>query len=69
MRKIILTVFLSLLLILILLFLCNMSVYMVELKEKADIGEKCLREHREKEKIMMKNGGVWKEWEVTKRYE
>ena len=60
MRNIILTVFLSLLLILILLFLCNMSVYMVELKEKADIGDKCLREHREKEKIMMKNGGVWK---------
>ena len=68
MRNIILTVFLSLLLILILLFLCNMSVYMVELKGKADIGEKCLREHREKEKIMMKNG-VWKEWEVVKRYE
>ncbi len=69
MRNIILTVFLSLLLILILLFLCNMSVYMVELKEKADIGDKCLREHKEKEKIMMRNGGVWKEWEVTKRYE
>tara|TARA_R100001530_G_scaffold42419_1_gene32319 strand:+ start:387 stop:587 length:201 start_codon:yes stop_codon:yes gene_type:complete len=66
MRNIILTVFLSLLLILILLFLCNMSVYMVELKGKADIGERCLREHREKEKIMMKNG---KEWEVVKRYE
>ena len=69
MRNIILTVFLSLLLILTLLFLCNMSVYMVELKGKADIGEKCLREHKDKEKIMMRNGGVWKEWEVTKRYE
>jgi hypothetical protein len=46
-----------------------MSVYMTELKGKADIGERCLREHKEKEKIMMRNGGVWKEWEVTKRYE
>ena len=69
MRNIILTVFLSLLLILILLFLCNMSVYMTELKGKADIGERCLREHKEKEKVMMKKGGVWKEWQVIKRDE
>ncbi len=50
-----------------LFFLCDLSLYITELKRKAEVGERCLVEHREKEsnRIEMKHRGVWKEWEIV----